>query len=108
MRTLRQLAWSVVALGAICAQAQMSSNVSVFATGFNNPRGLKWGPDCNLYVAEGGTGGKGYSTVGKCDQVPPPVGPLHWRIERKNFKGNSRRNSHNACKRVALEQCRHR
>ena len=31
--------------------------VSVFATGFNNPRGLKFGPDCYLYVAEAGLGG---------------------------------------------------
>jgi hypothetical protein len=42
---------------------------SVFATGLNNPRGLKFGPDGNLYVAEGGVGGTN-STVGICDQVP--------------------------------------
>ncbi len=31
--------------------------VSTFATGFNNPRGLTFGPDGYLYVAEGGLGG---------------------------------------------------
>ncbi len=48
--------------------------VSVFASGFNNPRGLTFGPDGNLYVAEGGLGGSD-STVGQCDQVIAPVGP---------------------------------
>jgi hypothetical protein len=47
---------------------------TVFATGFNNPRGLKFGPDGNLYVAEGGAGGSS-STQGICPQVPSPVGP---------------------------------
>ena len=50
------------------------SNVSVFAQGLNNPRGLKFGPDGNLYVAEGGAGGT-MSSVGLCKQVVPPVGP---------------------------------
>jgi hypothetical protein len=43
--------------------------VSVFASGFNNPRGLRFGPDGYLYVAEGGTGGSN-TTVGQCEQVP--------------------------------------
>ena len=48
--------------------------VSVYATGFNNPRGLKFGPDGMLYVAEGGPGGSS-STVGLCTQVVPDIGP---------------------------------
>jgi hypothetical protein len=52
----------------------LSSNASVYATGFNNPRGLKFGPNDILYVAEGGMGGT-ISSVGVCPQVPAPVGP---------------------------------
>ncbi len=50
------------------------TTTKVFATGLNNPRGLKFGPDGNLYVAEGGLGGTN-STVGQCAQVTAPVGP---------------------------------
>jgi len=75
MKFLRSLALGIVLLSVFSAYAQTSSNVSVFSTGFSNPRGLKGGPDGNLYVAEGGTGGKGTGDMGKCDQVVPPVGP---------------------------------
>lgn len=51
-----------------------SPKITVFASGLNNPRGIKFGPGGYLYVAEGGIGGAN-STVGECDQVPAPVGP---------------------------------
>ena len=50
-------------------------SVSVVAAGLNNPRGLHFGPDGQLYVAEGGLGGTAMNTVGTCLQVPTPVGP---------------------------------
>jgi hypothetical protein len=60
------------------ASATSSANhqaaITVVAAGLNNPRGLKFGPDGLLYVAEGGSGGAN-STVGACQQVPFPVGP---------------------------------
>jgi secreted PhoX family phosphatase len=67
------VAISTIALSAF-GFAQLSSNASVFASGFNNPRGLAFGADGNLYVAEGGAGGS-LSTAGVCEQVVPPVGP---------------------------------
>jgi hypothetical protein len=45
----------------------------VVATGLENPRGLRFGSDGYLYVAEGGIGGTNISTG--CLQAPPPVGP---------------------------------
>jgi hypothetical protein len=41
------------------AKAFGGSNVTVVATGLNNPRGLNFGPDGGLYVAEAGSGGAG-------------------------------------------------
>ncbi|MEO8111785.1 MAG: ScyD/ScyE family protein [Ginsengibacter sp.] len=68
----------------------ITTTTKVFATGLNNPRGLKFGPDGYLYVAEGGVGGT-HSSTG-CDQVIPPVGPYTGdvngsRISRINQSG---------------------
>lgn len=58
----------------LCDQKQ-TPTVRVFATGLNNPRGLKFGPDGGLFVAEGGTGGTDSTTSKQCAQVVFPVGP---------------------------------
>ena len=54
--------------------AQGAAKVTEFATGFNDPRGLRFGPNGKLYVAEGGKGGS-LSSVGACPQVVEPIGP---------------------------------
>src|SRR6476659_4826789 len=63
-----------LAHGGTGASAAPAVHVSVFATGFNNPRGLTFGPGGNLFVAEGGLGGS-HSTVGKCAQAAGAAAP---------------------------------
>jgi len=55
------------------AQAVIEPTPFMLASGLQGPRGLRFGPDGYLYVAEAGTGGTN-STIGQCPQVPGPPG----------------------------------
>ena len=85
------LAASAASIASAPAYAQLSSNATVYASGLESPRGLKFGPDGDLYVAEAGTGGT-VSTVGSCAQVPAPIGPYlggsTGRISKLDKSGN--------------------
>src|SRR5271163_4618399 len=79
----KQSRWGFLTTAILCAaitpafgQAPpLPPNAALVASGLEGPRGLRFGPDGYLYVAEAGTGGT-TSTVGQCVQVPgPPGGP---------------------------------
>jgi hypothetical protein len=68
-------------------------DVTVFYQGLNNPRGLEFGPDGYLYVAEGGTGGTHTTTETQCAQVGevgPYSGDLTSRISKISPDGATR------------------
>jgi hypothetical protein len=71
------LAASAASIASAPAYAQLSSNAAVYASGLEAPRGLKFGPDGDLYVAEAGTGGTISTVSTSCKQVPAPIGPYH-------------------------------
>ena len=60
--------------GGTGAHGAPAVHMRVFASGFNNPRGLTFGPGGSLYVAEGGLGGS-HSTVGRCRQAAGAAAP---------------------------------
>jgi len=85
------LAAAVANLAPTAAPGQTPSTFTVVASKLEAPRGLRFGPDGDLYVAEAGTGGTN-STAKICEQVPKPVGPYTGgktaRISRIDGKGN--------------------
>jgi hypothetical protein len=75
------------------AQSAIEPTPFVVASGLEGPRGLRFGPDGFLYVAEAGTGGTN-STIGQCQQVPggpggpgPDTGGLTGRISKISPSG---------------------
>src|SRR5579862_9887475 len=75
------------------AQPAVEPTPFVVASGLEGPRGLRFGPDGYLYVAEAGTGGS-LSTIGQCTQVPgapggpgPDTGGLTARISKVSPNG---------------------
>jgi hypothetical protein len=72
------------------AAPQTPSDAAIYATGLQAPRGLRFGPDGYLYIAEGGLGGTN-STGPTCQQVPGPIGPYTGgktaRISKTNGNG---------------------
>src|SRR5579862_1072630 len=73
--TAQRLFWIGLTSLALASAAFAQANFSVYASGLDGPRGLKFGPDGALYVAEAGRGGPTSSTSFDCAQVPGPVGP---------------------------------
>ena len=72
-----------------------TATMATFATGLNHPRGLKFGPDGNLYVAEAGTGATSTTGTISCPELQPPVpffspiygSPTGGRVSKINASG---------------------
>jgi glucose/arabinose dehydrogenase len=65
-----------MSIGMVYSLAAPAPAITVVASRLENPRGLVFGPDGKLYVAEGGLGGNMTTNSPQlCQQVPDPVGP---------------------------------
>ena len=70
------LAACLTAAAALAPSAHAQTpTFTVVASSLNAPRGLAFGPDGILYVAEAGKGGTTATSPKDCEQVPPPIGP---------------------------------
>ena len=69
--------------------AQLPANATLYASGLEGPRGLAFGPDGTLYVAEAGLGG---SNSGTCTQVIPPIGPYKGGLTARISKVDTKQN----------------
>src|SRR5712672_2493330 len=91
-RVLFEINYALLLLFTLYTTVALGQSVTVFGTGLNNPRGMAFGPDGYLYVAEGGAGGTATTTVHDCQQVPVPFGPYSGgfsaRISKFDSKGN--------------------
>jgi hypothetical protein len=70
MKTLMYIA-AVAAAFAIPTSGVAASPPQAVMTGLDNPRGLAWGPEGGLYVAEAGRGGSGVCVP--APDAPPPA-----------------------------------
>ena len=71
------LAGFVLAISGIVDADSSEPTVSHYATGLTNPRGLTFGPDGHLYVAEAGIGGSLTAAGGPdCPVIPNIYGPF--------------------------------
>lgn len=91
------LAMALGVVGSAAAQAtkpfKAVANVSQFASGLQYPRGLKFGPDGNLYVAEAGEGPVTVPAPAGCELAGPVVlpymsSPTGGRISRIDAAGH--------------------
>ncbi len=60
------LAVATLATGSLPTFAQTPDTFKVYASNLQGPRGLRFGPDGSLYLADAGTGGKTATTTKDC------------------------------------------
>ena len=92
-RILLPVVGMAVSIAPQALPAQLSANAVVVASGIQAPRGLRFGPDGDLYVGEAGTGGT-TSTDGQCPAGDTAGGTVSWRAQRPDLEVRSELEPH--------------